>query len=292
MSVGPQLIVLGEPSAVESIAAAEAVAISLDCPERAVLLLTLAGAERARRGWAAPASAAVARCCEMLEQQGVAAKARGRLVTVLCEGDGASATADRLIAVAQLPVVVASLRPRDAEIDRLVSCAERLVVAASADPVLDELALSELTRCCSLAELAGPPNGVAARAAAAGIQLPRWVRSVLSARLAGSDGQAAVELVAAVPIMLAVALAAAQLLAAGVCRELAAEAAGAGAAAMLQGRDPKAAARSTLPGWTHGQLRVTRHGRQIDVGMTPPSIVPGLARLLSVEARADAGPPA
>ena len=51
-------------------------------------------------------------------------------------------------------------------------------------------------------------------------------------------------------------------------------------------------ARRALPGWSRGQLRVTRRGRELRVAINPPSLVPGLARLLSVEARADAGPPA
>src|SRR5262249_62134556 len=72
----------------------------------------------------------------------------------------------------------------------------------------------------------------------------------------GSRGQATVELVAILPLGLLVALTIAQLLAAGSARELAGNAAEAGAAALLQGSDPGKAARDALPGWSRG--RATR----------------------------------
>jgi uncharacterized protein (UPF0333 family) len=62
-------------------------------------------------------------------------------------------------------------------------------------------------------------------------------------------GQASVELAALLPLVLLVALVVAQLLAAGRCRELAGQAAAAGAAAVLQDEDPAVAARRALPGW-------------------------------------------
>ena len=149
--------------------------------------------------------------------------------------------------------------------------------------VFIDLAIAQIATLGVDAELLEAPPSAAACFAAAGLSWG-W--------LARSDGQASVELLAAVPIMLAITLAAAQVLAAGLCRELAGEAAGAGAAALLQSRDPQAAARRALPGWSRGQLRVTRRGRELRVAINPPSLVPGLARLLSVEAHADAGPPA
>lgn len=200
-----------------------------------------------------------------------------------CDGDDAVAAAERLIAASQLPVLVAALRPRDSELDALIGSAARVSLAKSDDEQVDELAIAQLAELGVRAELIDPPAPLAARIAGAGLSL-RW--------LARSDGQASVELLAAAPILLAVTLAAAQLLAAGLCRELAGDAAGAGAAALLQGRDPQSAARRALPGWSRSDLRVTRDGRELRVSITPPSLVPGLSRLLSVDARANAGPPA
>ncbi len=280
---GADLIVLGGQDEVEILAPLEAVALARECEERAVLVITLLGPIRPRRRWAAPASAAAARYCEQLGEQGVIASARGRLVMTQCDGDDAVAVAERLIAAAQLPVVVVALRPRESELDALIRIAKRVVLARSSDECVDQLAIAQLAQLGAEAELLGPPSPASARISAAGISWG-W--------LARSEGQASVELVASIPILLAVTLAAAQLLAAGLCRELAGDAAGAGAAALLQSRDPQAAARRALPGWSRAQLRVTRRGRELRVAISPPSLVPGLARLLSVEARADAGPPA
>jgi hypothetical protein len=103
-------------------------------------------------------------------------------------------------------------------------------------------------------------------------------------------GQASVELAAILPLVLLVALVVAQLLAAGRCRELVGQAAGAGAAALLQDEDPAQAAHRALPGWSRGRLRVAVHGREVAVVLSPPGLGPGLAGLLRVRASADAGP--
>ena len=112
----------------------------------------------------------------------------------------------------------------------------------------------------------------------------------MSARRA--SGQAVVELLALAPLVIAVAVAAAQLLAAGLCAELAGHAAEAGAAGILQGRDPRRAAADALPGWSRGGLRVQVHGRRVTVRLTAPGIVPGAAGRLAADAQADAGPAA
>lgn len=103
-------------------------------------------------------------------------------------------------------------------------------------------------------------------------------------------GQASVELVAVLPVLLLVALVCAQFLAAGRCRELAGHAAGAGAAALLQDGDPRQAARGALPGWSRGGLGVAVHGRSVAVTLDPPGLVPGLARALRTRVVASAGP--
>ena len=105
-------------------------------------------------------------------------------------------------------------------------------------------------------------------------------------------GQGTVEFVALLPLVLLIALVAAQLLAAGRCRELAGHAAAAGAAALLQDADPRASARQVLPGWSRSRLRVAVQGRSVRVSLTPPTLLPGLASALRTTAAADAGPSA
>ena len=104
-----------------------------------------------------------------------------------------------------------------------------------------------------------------------------------------SRGQATVELVATLPLALLVALAIAQLLAAGSARELAGNAAEAGAAALLQGTDPTAAARDALPGWSHGRATVHVSDHRVDVHLRPRTVIPLLANRLEAHATADAG---
>ena len=111
------------------------------------------------------------------------------------------------------------------------------------------------------------------------------------ARAGGTGGQASVELVAALPVVLLVALAAAQLLAAGLCREYAAQSARAGAVALLQGADPRAAARAAVPSLPARSVDVRVAGRSVRVRVLPRAAIPGLARLLTAESSADAGPP-
>lgn len=103
-------------------------------------------------------------------------------------------------------------------------------------------------------------------------------------------GQASVELVALLPLLVLVALVVAQLLAAGRCRELAGHAAAAGAAALLQDEDPGRAARRALPGWSRSRLDVVVRGRVVSVALRPPGLLPGLGNALRTRVQADAGP--
>ena len=105
------------------------------------------------------------------------------------------------------------------------------------------------------------------------------------------SGQATIELVALLPLLVVVGLAAAQLLAAGAARELAGNAAEAGAAAMLQGGDPGDAARAALPGWSRDRAVLRVDGRRVHVRLGPRTVLPGLASRLTATAVADAGPP-
>jgi hypothetical protein len=99
-----------------------------------------------------------------------------------------------------------------------------------------------------------------------------------------------VELVALVPLIVAAVVAAAQVLAAGAARELADHAAEAGAVALLQGGDPRAAARDAVPGWSGGRLAVRVDGRRVRVRLRPRALLPGLAGILEATGEADAGP--
>jgi hypothetical protein len=103
-------------------------------------------------------------------------------------------------------------------------------------------------------------------------------------------GQASIELVAMMPLLLVVALTAAELLAAGLARSAAGGAAQAGAMALLQGGDAGRAARAAAPGWTRQRITVRVDGRHVRVRVTPPGLVPGTAALLATTSDADAGP--
>jgi hypothetical protein len=105
-----------------------------------------------------------------------------------------------------------------------------------------------------------------------------------------SDGQASVELVGMLPLLVAVGLAVAQLLAAAATHELAGHAAGAAAIALVTGADPRAAARDAVPGWSRDRMRVRVAGRRATVRLRPPTLLPGAADLLAATVTADAGP--
>ncbi len=109
-------------------------------------------------------------------------------------------------------------------------------------------------------------------------------------RAAAQAGQAAVELVALLPLIVAVALGVLQALAAGIAAELAGHAAQSAAVAIAEGRDGVAAARAALPGWARSRLRVEVRGTHVRVRVTPPSLLPGLGDRLAASAAADAGP--
>ncbi len=111
-------------------------------------------------------------------------------------------------------------------------------------------------------------------------------------RATGEAGQASVELVLLAPLVVLIALSAAQLLAAGAARELAGHAAEAAAVALLQGTDPRAAARESVPGWSRDHMAVRIDGRKVQVRLRPASPIPSLAELLEARAEADAGPEA
>ena len=102
-------------------------------------------------------------------------------------------------------------------------------------------------------------------------------------------GQSTVEVVALLPLLLAVGLAAFTVLSAGRAEEAAGAAAEAGAAALLQDREPRAAARGALGGWPHGRAEVRVEGRRVTVRVTPAGPF-GRRLRASVTAAAGAAP--
>jgi hypothetical protein len=99
-------------------------------------------------------------------------------------------------------------------------------------------------------------------------------------------GQASVELVAAVPALLLLALALLQLLAVGYAAVLAGDAAEAGALAVARGGDVRAAARNAVPGWSRARMTVSVSGGSVRVRMRPPSPLAALGDRLEVHATA------
>ena len=109
---------------------------------------------------------------------------------------------------------------------------------------------------------------------------------------AGSDrGQASVEFLAVLPVVLVIALAAAQLLAVGYSSVLAGNAAEAGALALAGGGDPRAAARAAVPGWSLARARVTVEGGEVSVRLRPPTLLRSLTGELEVSAQAEVEAP-
>ncbi len=102
-------------------------------------------------------------------------------------------------------------------------------------------------------------------------------------------GQASVELVALLPLLLVVALVALCAVAAHGADEQAGAAAEAAALALIQGGDPRAAARAALP--RHADASVAVAGRSVRVHVRPrlPLPLPGLPERLAGDARAVAG---
>jgi hypothetical protein len=107
------------------------------------------------------------------------------------------------------------------------------------------------------------------------------------ARARSQSGQASVELVAAIPVLLVVSLAVAQLAIAGYALWSAGAAARAGARAGYVGGDPRAAARRSLPSPLRRDATI-RHADGVSVRVAAPSLVPGMPSV-PVTARAGLG---
>lgn len=99
-------------------------------------------------------------------------------------------------------------------------------------------------------------------------------------------GQATVELIVAIPLLLLAGLAALQLLVAGYALTLADGAAEAGALALAAGRPAKQAARRALPGWAEEDADVSVRGGEVTVRLRPPSPLRPVAEHLAVSSSA------
>jgi len=105
-----------------------------------------------------------------------------------------------------------------------------------------------------------------------------------------SRGQATVETVAMLPLLVLVALTVGQVLAAHAAATLAAGAAEAGAVALLQDRDPVGAARAALGAGARERATVQVERRTVRVRLRPRTVLPRLADALTATATAHAGP--
>jgi hypothetical protein len=100
------------------------------------------------------------------------------------------------------------------------------------------------------------------------------------------DGQASVELVALLPILVLVGLLAWQGVVAGQAWWMASAGAREAARALALGRDPEAAARGVLPGALRGGAQVRRDGDGVRLRVSVPVVLRGGASLGAITARA------
>ena len=219
------------------------------------------------------------RLASRLGQAGIDALGRGTIAVVEAGEERLDPVVLAVAAATGRQPVVALLRPRSEEDEPLLA-RSLAVFAAGAPAPAQEILLEELAVLGAGTDVLDVPQGAAALMARAGIP---------PGPLADDSGQASVETVALVPLLLAVVLAAGQLLAAGMAREMAGHAATAGAAALIQGRDGRQAARLALPGWARDRARVAVNGRQVTVRLKPPGPGP-VAGVLEAGRVADAGP--
>jgi hypothetical protein len=108
--------------------------------------------------------------------------------------------------------------------------------------------------------------------------------------MARERGQATVELLAAIPLLLIAGAIALQLLLVGYALTLADGAAEAGALALAAGRPGKRAAEESLPGWAEQRASVAVHGGEVTVRLPPPSLLAAVADRLAVSSSSYARP--
>ena len=99
-------------------------------------------------------------------------------------------------------------------------------------------------------------------------------------------GQASVELLGSLPVVLLVGAVLMQLLAVGYAASLAGAAAEAGALALAGGGDAREAARAAVPGWSRARMTVRSSDGRVEIRMRPPSPLRAVGRKLELEAHA------
>ncbi|MDX6581366.1 MAG: hypothetical protein QOI10_550 [Solirubrobacterales bacterium] len=99
-------------------------------------------------------------------------------------------------------------------------------------------------------------------------------------------GQASVELLAALPLVLVAGVVCLQLLAAGYALTLADGAAEAGAIALASELPAEPAVEAALPGWAEGRFEVSTDGNRVTVRVRPPSPLAAVGRALEVSSSA------
>ena len=106
-------------------------------------------------------------------------------------------------------------------------------------------------------------------------------------RMSSARGQATVEAIALVPVLLIVGVGLMQLLAVGYASVLAGGAAEAGALALARGTDPRASALRALPGWSEANARIALEDGRVQVRLRPPSVLRALGERVEVNAAAE-----
>jgi hypothetical protein len=104
--------------------------------------------------------------------------------------------------------------------------------------------------------------------------------------VASERGQASLELLAGIPLLVAVALVCLQLLVTGQASALADGAVEAAAIALASGREPEPAARGALPDWADERIEVEHRRGRVIVRLRPPSPIAAVSRVLEVSATA------
>lgn len=108
----------------------------------------------------------------------------------------------------------------------------------------------------------------------------------------GEAGQATIETVAAVPLLILAGVVALQLLVTGYSLTLADGAAEAGTLAVVAGRDAEPAVRAALPAWARERVDVESGEGRVTVSLRPPSPLAAVARSLEVSSTATVREPA
>jgi hypothetical protein len=105
-----------------------------------------------------------------------------------------------------------------------------------------------------------------------------------------SRGQATVELLAAIPLLVLAGAIALQLLLTGYALLLADGAAEAGALALATGRPARPAVEQSLPQWARERAELAVHGGEVTVRLPPPAPIAAIGERLAVSSSGYARP--